>query len=166
MRKLIILACLLSSPAMAQVGNHIDGPATFDVMGYLTNTMSGCDDGMAKNCSLLSRMIGAETHYGEFPDDPGKYVVTFLTLTTGGSGAEMRAIVMKNVNGVHYNAVGDAVVWGGFPKDVQFNRNRTISWIGTVMGPNDPHCCPTAHQAQHLSVGAPTGLRFHGARAI
>ena len=128
------------------------GPAKKDLMDYLANTPANCAR-PAPECTLASKTTHMWSFYGTFPNDPADYVIAFLSLETGGSGETMMAVVMKNVLPKnHYVLVGTKDVYGVNPRELEFEADRTITWVGTVARPDDPYCCPTGARYFHMVV--------------
>jgi hypothetical protein len=111
-------------------------------------------------CPIGASVMGASTFYGRFSGDPANYAVAFVVIDSGGSGPGMDALVFKAASGNdEFELVGKAEVFGADPRGVRFEASHTISWVGTVRNPGDPHCCPTGKRTMHLKVSG-RGVRF------
>jgi hypothetical protein len=111
-------------------------------------------------CPIGASVMGASTFYGRFLGDPANYAVAFVVIDSGGSGPGMDALVFEAASGNdEFELVGKAEVFGADPRGVRFEASHTISWVGTVRNPGDPHCCPTGKRTMHLKVSG-RGVRF------
>jgi hypothetical protein len=157
-----VLLLLFTFPAavFADASFRIVGPAGPDIVRYLSTTKVDCVDSDRKDCTISSIMVDAQTFYGKFPGDTADYVLAFVLTRTGGSGDNMMAVVLKGDTLGTYSLVGTAAnIYGGDPREVRFGAGRTITWVGTVMGPGDYHAQPTGKKTLRLIVAEKT-VRF------
>jgi hypothetical protein len=150
----------LSGGAAGDESFRIAGPAGPDIVRYLSTTTVDCIDSDRKDCTIASILSDAETFYGKFPGEAADYVVTFVFTRTGGSGANMMAVLLKGDTWGTFSVIGTAKnIYGGDPREVRFGPGRTITWVGTIMRPGDTHARPTGERTPRLILTENT-VRF------
>ncbi|ANV99335.1 hypothetical protein LMTR13_03235 [Bradyrhizobium icense] len=151
-----------ASAAAQNYKSNIKGPAAPAVERYIETSRIDCDmSGKgAKTCPLTDFVGGATLFYGKMPDDPADYAVAFVTheSAVGGNAVYQIAIVLKAGPEGAFAPFGQTETIGTEPRDVRF-ESGAISYTGTVLGPGEPRCCPTAKATFRLLISA-AGLRF------
>lgn len=152
------LAYLPAAPAPAAP----KGPADDALAAYMRATKVPCytQAGEAR-CTIASLDQGRSV----FTDRPGPeatMAVAFVTYQYDATGNAMdqMAIVLRR-DGARWVPVGRADnTVGSSPRDVRFAPG-SITYVGTVLGPNDNRANPRGKATFRLDVG-PSGVRFAG----
>ncbi len=152
------LAYLPAAPAPAAP----KGPADEALAVYMRTTEVPCytQSGEAR-CTIASLDQGKAV----FTDKPGadaSMAVAFVTYQydTTGNAMDQMAIVMRR-DDTRWVPVGRADnTVGSSPRDVRFAPG-SITYVGTVLGPNDNRANPRGKATFRLDVG-PSGVRFAG----
>jgi len=149
------LTCLLAGmPANGQDESlKINGPASGAIAQYLS-TKTECLNPDKTGCTLASIAMDTRVFYGKFPGDPAQFAIAFVTTDSGGSGANLMAIVLKADRSGTFSITGRVEgIFGADPRRVHFGAGHTFSYIGTVLGPEDSHANATGKGRFKLTIG-------------
>ncbi len=162
---MLTAAVVPAGPATAAEADYaaaLTGPAAPALAAYLRTARIPCADPRGETtCTPAARAYAAQVHYGRFPDDPADYVVAFLTwqYDQSGNAEEQMAVVLKTVPGGGWAPVGIAPhTVGTRPRELRFS-GRMISYVGTVLGPNDARADPQGRATYRLEI-THQGVRF------
>ena len=141
----------------------LEGPATAVVEQYLERTELDCDtaEKVDDKCTIASVATGAKLFHGTMPGDAAQYAVAFVNyeLPGGGNSTYLMAIVFKSNSTGAFVPLGRAEgIYGTDPRDLRFGRGA-ITYTGSVLGPRDARCCPTASETFTLRLSG-SGVTF------
>ena len=144
----------MTAAAAQDVTGSLKGPAAESVARYLKQTRIPCytQKGEEK-CPIVDTASNASLFHGSFSNDPTPHAVAFVSYQydqTGNAMSQM-AIVFKEAGG-RWTPVGRAdETVGSDPRQVQFGQG-IITYVGTVLGPNDSRANPTGRGRFSLKV--------------
>ncbi|MFC5393660.1 hypothetical protein [Bosea vestrisii] len=144
----------MTAAAAQDVTGSLKGPAAESVARYLKQTRIPCytQKGEEK-CPIIDTASHASLFHGSFSNDPTPHAVAFVSYQydqTGNAMSQM-AIVFKEAGG-RWTPVGRAdETVGSDPRQVQFGQG-IITYVGTVLGPNDSRVNPTGRGRFSLKV--------------
>ncbi len=165
MRKFLFgFAAFASSVAAAaaqDVTGELKGPAAESVVRYLKQTRIPCFTRKGEQkCPIIDTATNASLFHGNFSNDPTPRAIAFVGYQydqTGNAVSQM-AIVFKEAGG-RWTPVGRADETVGMePRQVQFGQG-VITYVGTVLSPNDSRANPTGRGRFSLKVTA-RGVTF------
>lgn len=147
-RRGLAVALVSTEVAMAAVGAawatervELDDPAYGEVLNWI-------------DAHYRLGMRQAETVRGDVDGDGIDDVVAIFNVHAGGASGEYQHMLVMKGTGTGYKAVGvrEQIV-GISPHDFVIGRGF-VEYTGTIMGPTDPHCCPTTQQRFRVTVSA------------
>ena len=144
----------MTAAAAQDVTGSLKGPAAESVARFLKQTRIPCytQKGEEK-CPIIDTASHASLFHGSFSNDPTPHAVAFVSYQydqTGNAMSQM-AIVFKEAGG-RWTPVGRAdETVGSDPRQVQFGQG-IITYVGTVLGPNDSRANPTGRGRFSLKV--------------
>ncbi|MGE7469677.1 hypothetical protein ACQKLX_09555 [Bosea sp. NPDC003192] len=151
---LAAFASFVAVAAAQDVTGDLKGPAAESVARYLKQTRIACFTRKGEQkCPIIDMATNASLFHGSFGNDPTPHAVAFVGYQydqTGNAVSQM-AIVFKEASG-RWTAVdrADETV-GTEPRQVRFGQG-VITYVGTVLGPNDSRASPTGHGRFSLKV--------------
>ncbi len=148
------LAGLATAAAAQDMTAELKGPAAESVARYLRQTRIPCYTQKGEQtCPIIETATNASLFHGRFSNDPTPHAVAFVGYQydqTGNAVSQM-AIVFKEAGG-RWTPVGRADETVGMePRQVQFGQG-VITYVGTVLGPNDSRANPTGRGRFSLKV--------------
>ena len=145
---------LVTAAAAQDVTASLKGPAAESVARYLKQTRIPCyTQNGEETCPIVDTASNASLFHGSFSNDPTPHAVAFVSYQydqTGNAMSQM-AIVFKEAGG-RWAPVGRAdETVGSEPRQIQFGQG-VITYVGTVLGPNDSRANPTGRGRFSLKV--------------
>lgn len=152
----ILLAAAVSVSAAAPSLAAPTGPAAKDLSRYVAGTRIPCYSNAGEGTCTIASIAdtsGIKVFYGQAAGDP-EMAVAFIgyQYDSTGNAMDQMAVVMKR-DDTRWIPVGRADnTQGTSPRDVRFLPGR-ITYVGTMLGPNDSRANPTARKSFALLVG-------------
>lgn len=147
----LLLAATVAQPACAGPS----GPASQEIEQYIRSVRVPCYTKSGEGrCTIASiaDTSGIKVFYGR-PSDGREFAVAFVDYQydATGNAMDLMALVLR-LEGGRWVPVGRADnIQGGSPRDVRFAPGR-ITYVGTVVGPNDVRAAPKGRRAFTLLV--------------
>jgi hypothetical protein len=152
----ILLAAAVSAMAAVPSMAAPTGPASKDISRYVAGTRIPCYSNAGEGTCTIASIADTSSikvFYGQPAREPDM-AVAFIDYQydSTGNGMDQMALVMKR-DDARWVPVGRADnTQGTSPRDVRFLPGK-ITYVGTVVGPNDARSNPTGRKAFALLVG-------------
>jgi hypothetical protein len=152
----ILFATAIAVSAAAPSLAAPTGPAAKDLSRYVAGTRIPCYSNAGEGTCTIASIAdtsGIKVFYGQAAGEP-EMAVAFIgyQYDSTGNAMDQMAVVMKR-DDTRWIPVGRADnTQGTSPRDVRFLPGR-ITYVGTMLGPNDSRANPTAHKPFALLVG-------------